>query len=86
MRTVVTHSDGFAKSQIMKRIPSTLALIASLVAAGVSQLHAQTPGQFGVCTLTFGDGAHGSFYREQYKNNALTDSDSDTSTVSQATP
>ena len=74
------------KKQIMKRIPSTPALIASLVAAGVSQLHAQTPGRPGVCTLTFGDGAHGSFHSEQYKNNALTDSDPDTFTMSQATP
>ncbi len=70
----------------MKRIPSTLALIASHVGAGVGQLHAQTPGQSGVCTLTFGDGAHGLFHSEQYKNSTLTDSDPDTFTVSQVTP
>lgn len=63
-----------------------LGIIAALAAAGVGQLHAQTPGQPGVCTLTFGDGAHGLFHREQYKNNALTDSDSDTVTVSQGIP
>ncbi|NOS68907.1 MAG: hypothetical protein HOP33_03160 [Verrucomicrobia bacterium] len=70
----------------MKRIPSTLALIASLVAAGVGQLPTQTPGQPGVCTLTFGDGAHGSFHCGQYNQSALTDGDPDTFTVPESPP
>jgi len=49
-RTIVTHGGGSEPNQNMKRIPSTLALIAALTAAGMSQLHAQTPTTVGINT------------------------------------